>query len=84
MNKEIIRLDWANALETYKNNIEAISVALEWGFTCQDLFILGCFHEIGLWRKEIEYLLTDCNFHTECRMLHNGNYKEYKEEVFVF
>ena len=83
MGKTDIRLNWAEALDAMTKG-KTISDKIGWGFTNQDLFILGCFHEIGLWRDEIEDLLEDCNFHTEYSMLINGEYTEYKKEIYVF
>lgn len=31
--------------------------------------------------EQIEYRLTDCNFHKECSLLHDGKYKEALEEL---
>ena len=83
MGETDIRLNWAKALDAMTKG-KTISDKIGWAFTNQDLFILGCFHEIGLWRDEIEDLLEDCNFHQECSMLINGNYKEYKQEIYCF
>lgn len=31
--------------------------------------------------EQVEYRLTDCNFHKECSLLHDGKYKEALEEL---
>ena len=77
-----IRLNWNWALEyTGIDNFNDISQAIEWGFTLQDLFVLCCLHEAGKHREKIEELLTDCNFHTECGLLHDGKYDECRKVI---
>ena len=76
-----ISWDWDKALTSVKHGDE-LSVDIDWGFTIQDLFVLGSLHEINRHRKKIEELLTDCNFHTECGLLHEHNYKKFKESLF--
>ncbi len=73
-----IRLDWDSALE----KPDSLSSKIGWGFTTQDLLVLGALHESNRHRDVIIDLLEDCNFHQECRLLYEGNYKEYRELIF--
>lgn len=73
-----IRLDWDYAL----GHIMDIGSKIGWGFTTQDLLVLGALHEMGLHREEIIYLLEDCNFHSECSLLDAGEYSEYRKLIF--
>ena len=55
----------------------------DWGFSIKQLKRLGTMHrkarEAGDVRamEKIEYRLTDCNFHSECSMLEQGDYEAY-------
>ena len=66
-------MDKMNALN-YKNG---------WAFSLAELERLGTMHkkareEGNIRRMEmIEYRLEDCNFHTECALLSDGDYEGY-------
>ena len=76
-----IRLDWRKALKEVVYGTE-LSAAIGWGFTGQDLLVLTCLHEEGMYRQKIEDLLEDCNFHTENGFLREGNYAKCREFIF--
>lgn len=67
-----IREDWEYALNSMSYG--KIAKAIEWGFTDDDLIELMRLHKADICREEIEDLLTDCNFYTECSDWHDGNY----------
>lgn len=75
-----IRLDFANALRNVKHG-EALSGKLEWGFAPDDLMELMKLHKSNKFRKKIEDLLTDCNFHSECDLLSGRKYDEFEKYV---
>ena len=81
MTEHEIRLNWDRALEKAEQEDFTISDKIGWGFSYQDLMVLGCLHEAGLHRRMIEDLLEDCNFHEECSLLENINYDKYRELV---
>lgn len=70
--EEKIRDDWDGALSEL--SYDDISTMIGWGFSRKDLDVLMGLHRSGKHRKKIEDLLEDCNFHTECRNWHDGNY----------
>lgn len=72
MDEEDIRADWEAALNTMEYG--EIAKEIGWGFTDEDLQELIRLHKAGICRQQIEDLLTDCNFHTECADWHDGNY----------
>lgn len=72
MAEDAIRSDWETALNTMPYS--TIAKEIEWGFTDEDLRELMRLHEAGRCREQIEDLLSDCNFHTECADWHDGNY----------
>jgi hypothetical protein len=78
-NENDIRSCWAAAL--YDIRPERIAVIIEYGLSTQDLIVLGGLHYAGLYQSEIESLLTECNFHTECKNLQAGSYKNYMNMV---
>lgn len=71
-----IRLDFASALRNVKKG-EALSGPLEYGFGPDDLMQLMELHKTNKFRKKIEDLLTDCNFHSESTLLSARKYDEY-------
>lgn len=71
-----IRLNWFGALSKVSRGTQ-LSGKIEWGFTTQDLIVLGVLHQQNLFREEIYDLLEDCNFHMENEMLDEGKYDEY-------
>ena len=75
-----IRLNWAAALKDVRHGYE-LSGAIDYGFSMQDLMVLGSLHEAGLYQTRIRELLQDCNFHTESRLLSAGDYTRYREVI---
>lgn len=54
-----------------------LSPALRYCFSKDELIELGDLHRSGRFRKKIEELLTDCNFHSECGFLAKKRYSEF-------
>ena len=75
-----IRLDFASALRNVKRGTE-LSYPLGWGFDRDDLMALMKLHRSNKFRRKIEDLLEDCNFHTECGLLSEKNYEEFERFV---
>lgn len=71
-----IRSDWAGALEKATRG-SSLSASVQYGFNEHDLKELACLHRDGRFRKKIEMMLTDCNFHDEVDDFRNGRYAEY-------
>lgn len=71
--------NWKEVL-TDKSTFELknISGAINFSFSLDDLAELALLHktEENL-REKIEYILTDCNFHSECSDFSSGLYKAY-------
>ena len=70
-----IRKDFAIALRNVKNG-SALSGTLRWSFTDEDLTNLAKLHKSNKFRKKIEDLLTDCNFHSECSLMSSKDYSK--------
>ncbi len=75
-----IRLDFASALRSVKNGTD-LSYPLGWGFGKDDLMALMALHKSNKFRRKIEDLLEDCNFHTECGLLSEKRYEEFERFV---
>jgi hypothetical protein len=73
-----IRHDWPAAFRKVKNGRELSSV-VNWGFYKDDLRTFLKLHKANRFRKKIEDLLTDCNYHTFCGYLSVGEYDNAKE-----
>ncbi len=73
-----IRSDWAAALKKVRRGSD-LSAKIGWGFEKSDLRTLLKLHQQNKYRKKIEDLLTDCNFHSFCEALWGGNYDEAKK-----
>jgi len=73
LTEEQIRDDWEAALESDMDYSE-IAQAIEWGFTREDIITLMELHRENKHRRKIEDLLTDCNYHTECKAWSAGDY----------
>lgn len=71
-----IRHDFAAALKKCKNGYE-LSSPLHWGFSNKDIFELAKLHKSNKFRKKIEDLLEDCNFHYECEKFSKNEYDEF-------
>lgn len=67
-----VREDWETALKSLP--YFEIAAMIEWGFTPDDLRELARLHKAEIQRQNIEDLLTDCNFHSECSSFRNGEY----------
>lgn len=68
-----IRADFAAALEAAECG-EQVAAEVGWGFWPEDILSLLKLHRDGRLREKIEAMLTDSNFHTDCRMLAEGQY----------
>lgn len=75
-----IRLDFASALRSVKDGTD-LSYPLGWGFGRDDLMALMALHKSNKFRRKIEDLLEDCNFHTECGLLSEKQYEEFERFV---
>ena len=73
-----IRADFASALSQVKDGAE-LAGRLGWGFSDKDLRQLAELHKENRFRKQIEEMLTDANFHTATRLLIDGKYDELLE-----
>lgn len=71
-----IRQDFATALRNVKNG-SALSGVLGWSFSDEDLKNLAKLHKSNKFRKKIEDLLTDCNFHYECELMSSKDYSKW-------
>lgn len=71
-----IRRDWRKALRSVRKG-EALSGAIGYGFTHNDIVTLAKLHKANRFRKKIEDLLEDCNFHTESADFADGRYDKY-------
>ncbi len=71
-----IKRDFATALRNVKNGRE-LSYPLQWAFSKRDLTNLAKLHKSNKFRKKIEDLLTDCNFHEECSLMSSHNYSKW-------
>ena len=80
-----IRNDFASALRSVKNGRE-LSGALGYGFSNEDIANLAKLHKANKFRRKIEDLLEDCNFHTESNDFATGDYDKYlnPEEIPLF
>ena len=74
-----IRRDWGKALSSVKNGCE-LSGPIDYGFSEDDICALARLHKQNRFRKKIEDLLEDCNFHTECTDFASGKYDKYLAE----
>ena len=73
-----IRKDFASALKSVKKGSD-LSHRINWGFSDNDIKELSKLHKANRFRRKIEDLLTDCNFHTECSLMHDRKYDEINE-----
>ena len=71
-----IRSDFAAALKSVKSGSD-LSSDLCWNLSNKDICKLAKLHKKNKYRKKIESLLTDCNFHYECGKFINGEYDEF-------
>ena len=80
MTEREVRKDWYTALSNVRYGVELSSV-INYGFSFQDLLVLGTLHEYNMFREKIENLFEDCNFHTENELLIKNKYYEYFKYV---
>ena len=73
-----IRHDWPAAFRKVRNGRE-LSGVIDWAFYKDDLRTFLKLHKANRFRKKIEDLLTDCNYHTFCGYLSVGEYDNAKE-----
>ena len=81
MKETEIRRNWNNAFKSVERGTQ-LSSAIGWGFSDQDLAVIGVLHKNGLHREKIYDLLEDCNFHYENGLLEEEKYDEYFSELF--
>lgn len=75
-----IRLDLASALRSVKYGTD-LSYPLGYCFYKDDLLNMMALHKSNKFRRKIEDLLEDCNFHTERGLLSEKQYKEFERFV---
>lgn len=80
MTEREVRKDWYTALCKVRYGVE-LGKIIGWGFSFQDLLVLGTLHKYNMFREKIENLLEDCNFHTENELLIKNEYDEYFKYV---
>ena len=71
-----IRHDFATALRDCKEGSDLAS-QLHWAFSDKDITELAKLHKSNKFRKKIEDLLEDCNFHYECGKFVKNEYGEF-------
>ena len=71
-----IRLNWADALKGVLKGYK-LSSAIGYGLTGEDIAALAALHKKNRYRKKIEDLLEDINYHTECEDFSHGRYEKY-------
>lgn len=76
MEDVLIRRDFSSALKRYKD-ARTIARILHYAFSKDDISALAKLHKGNRYRKKIEELLEDANFHTECGDFASGNYDMY-------
>lgn len=77
-----IRRDWASALRAVKHGKD-LSRELDWAFSTRDLKNLAKLHKANRFRKKIEDLLEDCNFHKEAALMCSHQYDKLLNEEDV-
>lgn len=71
-----IRRDWAKALRGVRRGSE-LSHKIKYCFYESDIPKLAQLHKANKFRKKIESLLTDCNYHQESGDFSRGKYDKY-------
>ena len=71
-----IRTDFAAAFRNVKKGTE-LSGILDYGFSKEDISELAKLHKSNKFRKKIEDLLEDCNFHYESGKFASKQYDEF-------
>ncbi len=75
-----IRLDFASALRSVKDGSD-LSGKLRYCFGEDDLMELMKLHKSNRFRKKIEDLLGNCNYHSECGLLCSKKYDVFEKYV---
>lgn len=75
-NEVYIRKNFADALRSVKKGTE-LSSKLNYSFSSKDIKELAKLHKSNKFRKKIENLLEDCNFHYECGKFMDKDYDEF-------
>ena len=71
-----IRHDFATSLRNCKEGSD-LSSQLHWAFSDKDVTELAKLHKSNKFRRKIEDLLEDCNFHYECGKFAKNEYDEF-------
>ena len=71
-----IHRDWSSAFKSVKDGAD-LSGPVRYSFYQSDLYEFVRLHKANKFRKKIENLLTNCNYHGESRLLSEGLYDEY-------
>lgn len=71
-----IKYDWESALRNIRTGRD-LSGPIGYSLDSMDLKNLATLHKANKFRKKIETLLTNCNFHKECSDFKNKHYDEY-------
>lgn len=74
-----IRRDWASALCAVRHG-EDLSRDIDWAFSTRDIKNLAKLHKANRFRKKIEDLLEDCNFHKEAALMCSHQYDKLLNE----
>jgi len=74
-----IRNDWETALRNTKD-VHDINRTLQWSFSDKDIAVLARLHKSNKFRKKIEDMLTDANYHEESGEFADKNYDDYLAE----
>lgn len=82
MTEQEIRSDWAAALRSVKYGYE-LSKWIDYGFYDEDIVELAKLHKRNRFRRKIEDLLEDCNFHYECGKFADHDYDEFLADGYV-
>ncbi len=75
-----IRLHFPEALKSVREG-SVLSALLGWSFAPDDLMELMELHKQNRFRKKIEDMLEDANYHGECGLLHLQKYDSFAEYV---
>ena len=71
-----IRRDFAAAFQSVKHGWE-LSKSIGYSFFDSDIVELAKLHKANKYRKKIEELLEDCNFHSECGRMAANDYSDW-------
>ena len=70
--------NWKEVLTDFIIKLENVPSAIDFALSQDDLADLALLHKTNKnLREKIEYILTDCNFHSECSDFSSGLYKVY-------